>query len=272
MLYTIRWVYVLFFFLIGAGIAFSPSASALTPPAIPAPKGYESRISQSDADTSHLLQGFLGLPYREDGALDELGQFVLFQVPTTPLSTPGLNCSGFVLEASRFLLNTNIPIATAMADRKNDSGPGSPLGQDWDFGWDLIANIADKRSATLLLPDGKTAAPAALSGSVRGFDVHAPATWKELPTRLRSGYLYLVSFSKPSTLPGYTLQHYHVGLIWVSPAKELWYYHTTGQAKGVTRRDLATPEGRSSFQQAFANKGNARKFMAIIEIPLPPGR
>ena len=70
----------------------------------------------------------LGIPYRDDGAIDSNGNFTTFSRPDTILSTPGLNCSGLVLSASRFLFGKNFALSEAVRDRQGNSGPGARLG------------------------------------------------------------------------------------------------------------------------------------------------
>lgn len=239
---------------------------------IPLPEPLRSAHARSQQPEA-LLQSFLGIPYRDDGAVGDDGLYTLFANPKARFNTPGLNCSGFVLEASRLLLRENISVAKATRDRLNDSGPQSPLGQDWDFGWDLIMNIAEGRSPRMLLPGGKSMDPAkdAISGKTpRGFDLHAPETWQELPGRIRPGYMYLVSFSKDSSRKPYTLLHYHVGVLFRAPSGTLWLYHATGQKGSVNRRDIGSAEGRAAFLKSYANSGKAQKMIVVLEVPLPP--
>ena len=211
----------------------------------------------------------MGLPYRDDGTVDENGRYSLFATPEKTFPSPGLNCSGFVVSASRFMLRRNITTAQAVRDRLGDSGPDSPKGQDWDFGWDLILNASEGSTRTLLLPGGATADPASRSGTFRGYDLHDPATWKELRARMKPGKLYLVSFSKETTRKGYTLMHYHVGFILPTERGELWLYQTTPEFGKVNRRDLGTQEGLASFLRSFANTGKVRKMIAVLEVALP---
>ncbi len=223
------------------------------------------------AKTPEEIMGvFLGVPYRADGCIDETGRYTLFAAPDTIFETPGLNCSGFVLEASRLLLKKNFTLAEATRDRRADSGPDADLGEDWDFGWDLIMNISEGSTRIMLLPGNKTLDPAKATGlEPLGFDLHDAATWAELPGRIKEGRLYLISFNKPSDKPGYTLQHYHVGLFFRASAKDWYMYNTTGQSKRAYRRNLGKPEEQSAFLRAFANTGKARKKMCIIEVVLP---
>ena len=237
--------------------------------AIPVPRGLASAIKK-DSSPEQVLNAFLGIPYRFDGAVDEFGRYSEFADPSRAYPTPGLNCSGLVLAASRFLLGKNITLAQAVRDRLGDSGPGSPNGEDWDFGWDLIMNISEGFSRSLLLPGGKSQDPATATGfSPRGYDIQQPATWRELPGRLEPGYLYLVSLNVDGRRKGYGLQHYHVGLIHVDGAGRAWFYQTTGKGAVSNRRDLKSPEGQDSFKKAFANSGDKRKMMLVLAVALP---
>lgn len=236
---------------------------------VPVPSGLFPGNRQP-AETDALMQAFLGLPYRADGAIDASGAYTLFADPAQRFSTPGLNCSGLVLETARFLLGRNITLAEATRDRLGDSGPGAPMGEDWDFGWDLILNVSEGFPRRFLLPGNKTADPDSASGTTfRGYDIQSGSTWRELPGRLRPGHFYLVSLSAEGRRKGYGLQHYHVGCIYVGASGEAWFYQTTGKGGGVNRRDLKSPAGQASFKRAFANTGNNRKMLLVLETDLP---
>lgn len=210
---------------------------------------------------------FLGIPYRPDGMINDFGQYALFRTPDTPLPLPGLNCSGFVLAASRLLTRTNIPTADAVRDRLNDSGPASPLGHDWDFGFDLIMNIAEAAHGALVLPHGDV--PAGISGrNAAAWDPHAGTFAAELFPRLRPGFFYLTSFSRHATPGAPARLHYHVGLICPGASGALWHYSTTRAGKAVIRLDLADPAGLAQFRHSFRNTKNSLKRLTIIAIPL----
>ncbi len=244
-------------------------AARTTGVAVPVPGGLAFAISEN-SPPEKIPAAFLGIPYRFDGAVDEFGRYSTFADPALVYPTPGLNCSGLVLAASRFLLKKNITLAQAKRDRLGDSGPGSPHGEDWDFGWDLILNISEGFSRSLLLPGGKSQDPATATGfAPRGYDIQQPSTWRELPARLQPGYIYLVSLNVEGRRKGYGLQHYHVGLIHVDSAGKAWFYQTTGKGAVANRRDLKSPEGQESFKKAFANSGDKRKMMLVLAVALP---
>ena len=235
---------------------------------LPVPQNLKPALTAKTPEDA--LSFFLNIAYRVDGAIDEQGRYTLFAKPDQFFKEPGLNCSGFVLEASRLLLRKNIPLDFAARDRLEDSGPGAVLGEDWDFGWDLILNISEGFERTLLLPGGELADPTVGSGlSPLGFDLHAPETWRELPNRIRQNHLYLVSFSKPVKQHKYSLMHYHVGLLIRISEKDWYIYHTTNKRGKVSRENLGSEQGLNRFLRSYANTGNARKHIFIIELPLP---
>lgn len=223
-----------------------------------------------DTTPDHILKALRNIPYRDDGAIDEYGSFTLFSEPDKKIQGAGLNCSGLLLEACRFLLHTNYSLASVQKDRNGDSGAQSPQGQDWDFGWDLLMNISDGFPRTFILPQGKTLKPeVATALDPLGFDLHSEQTWQELPGRIRSGYIYLVSFNMENRRKGYGLVHYHVALIHRNADGEIWMTDTTSQAGRSGQRLLSDPTSLKTFLQAFANKGKNRKKMLVLEVRLP---
>lgn len=222
------------------------------------------------SDAAGVLQPLLGIPYRDDGTIDDAGRYTLFADRTRLFPSPGLNCSGFVLQGARLLLGRPLTLDAVTRDRLGDSGPGAALGQDWDFGWDLIMNIAEGLPCSMLLPDGQTGDLRTATGKgPRGYDIHAAAFWAELPGRIRPGYLYLASFSKDSGRRPYALLHYHVGLFIRAADGTLWYYHTTHGSGKSFRMNLSTDEGRNRFLRSFSNTGKVRKMLLLLELPLP---
>lgn len=250
-------------------LALLPFSAFAVGSGVPLPDGLF-RAGAVPDDPDRMLEAFLGLPYREDGAINEAGEYTLFADQTRRFSTPGLNCSGLVLEISRLLLGRNIPLHDVRRDRLADSGPGAANGEDWDFGWDLILNISEGFPRRFFLPEGQVADPSTATGfSPRGYDIQAAATWKELPARLQPGKLYLISLSSEGRRKGYGLQHYHVGCLHVAATGEAWFYQTTGKGRSANRRDLKSAGGQASFKKAFANSGKTRKMMLVLEVDLP---
>ena len=227
---------------------------------------------KAGATPVEILSSFLNLPYREDGAQDENGRWTLFADPSASFKSPGANCSGFVLSASRCLLGRNITLAEALRDRAGDSGAGSAMGRDWDFGWDLIRNISEGLPRALLLPGGGTADPNGYDGRFRGWELNSDATWQELLPRLKPGRLYLLSFSKETRAPGYTLLHYHVGILIKGPKGEALLFQTSSDGGKVNRRNLADAKGMASLHRDFADRPGSKKMLAVIEVALPERR
>jgi len=223
-----------------------------------------------DAKTPEgILAVFLGIGFRVDGTTDEHGKYTLFSKPENLFKEPGLNCSGFILAASRLLFGKNIPLSAATRDRLGDSGAGAALGRDWDFGWDLILNVSEGLERKLLLPGGMVADPAAGSGlAPLGFDLHSPETWRELPGRIRPNHVYLVGFNRRTAQRGYSLLHYHVGII-IRTSENNWYLYHSIKKRGVVRENLGNEQNRTRFLNTNANVGSTSKHMFIIEAPLP---
>ncbi len=229
------------------------------------------------ADPAAALAPLLGVPYREDGALDTAGRYTLFAAPERFFTTPGLNCSGLTLQGARLLLRRELPLAAVARDRLGDSGEGAALGRDWDFGWDLIMNISEGLPRRMLLPggaqDGAEGDIARADGRFpRGFDIHAPNFWPDLLPRIKAGHLYLADFSKEAGRAGpkpYVLLHYHVGLLVRAADGGIWFYHTTHASRKSFRMNLATDEGKAQFLRSFSNTGAIRKMLLLIEVPIP---
>jgi cell wall-associated NlpC family hydrolase len=218
------------------------------------------------ADPQTLLAPLVGTPYRDDGVDDPSGRHTLFADPSATLSSPGLNCSGFVTTASRALLARPLPLEVVKRDRKGDSGPGSPGGQDWDFGYDLIVNISEGLPRRVLTPNPQAPDPAALqAASFRGFPLHDAAAWKAVLPRIRPGELVLATFSKEK---GGRLYYYHVGLLFTDNAGHTFLYHAT-PGRGAHRLELSSPAGMAAFMQEFAEKRFGEKYILLVAVPLP---
>jgi hypothetical protein len=212
-------------------------------------------------DLTSRVVDLLGVPYVEDAAEDAQGRCVTFARPDAPLKTQGLNCSGFVVAAARRLLGFRGDLAAASKDRLGDSGPSASLGQDWDFGWDLVLNLSEGRDRAWLTPEG----PRPVMGdarSNRGMSVHDEAAWVALAPRLRPDRVTLVVFNR---VQGGRLRHHHVGLI-LRQGEHLWFYQTLPKGRGH-RLDLSIPEGLARWRKMF---GPAER-MRLLEVA-PEGR
>lgn len=225
------------------------------------------------ASPKAILDAFVGIPYRSDGAVDTAGRFVLFADPAVQFQTPGLNCSGFVVAALRLLLREPLGLEQAKHDRLGDSHRGAPLGEDWDFGWDLVLNLAQGRNPTLLLPQGALPLDAAtLHGhdgrSLRGFDLSEPGSWLAALAHASPGTVVLASMSKPWDKQGYSLLHHHVGLLLPLANGELWFYHALGKA-GVECVPLHNADGLARLIRAFPAGSLGPRMVLLIGVSLP---
>ena len=244
------------------------SVSPARAESVPLPPPLRATIAKLQTHSPTLvLPAFLGIPYRNDGTINDAGEYATFNDPGKVLSEPGLNCSGLVLAATRIVFGKNIPLAAAVRDRHNDSGPAAPLGQDWDFGFDLISNLADIAGGRLLVPEG-AAMPATTTGQTApSFDLHDPLFGADFPALIRTGHLYLVSFSRHESPAAPARLHYHVGAV-VRDGETVWLYSTTRNSKRAIRIDLASDEGLALFRKSYRNTKGSFKRLTVVEIPL----
>ncbi|SBV92604.1 exported hypothetical protein [uncultured delta proteobacterium] len=213
----------------------------------------------------NIMPIFLGMPYRQDGIINDDGRYATFNAPGVVLATPGLNCSGLVLAASRIVLEKNITVAEAIRDREGDSGPDAPDGHDWDFGFDLIMNISEGWPRALLAPGGLVAASKTTGKTVPAFDPHAAAFSVEFLPHIRENGFYLVSFSRHKTPDSPPYLHYHTGII-VREGEAVWLYSTTHNSGKVIRHNLAAPEGLARFRESFKNTKGSYKRLTVVSI------
>jgi hypothetical protein len=215
-------------------------------------------VSPSDAAAA-----FLGLPYRTDGALDELGRWTYFARPEIVLDSPGLNCSGFVVAAARKALRRPLPLAAMLRDRNHDSGPGAPGGKDWDFGFDLVLNVSEGLARKVLLPEGRIDLPKDADGrNLRGVALDDAAAWEKILALLRPDRPCLLSFSH---LRKGRLLHHHVGLLLADTEGHAWFEQSLRKG-GVQRMDLAAPGGIARFLAQQAKWPGTDGHVLLIEV------
>lgn len=220
-------------------------------------------------DPVAIADTHLKIPYREDGALDHRGQFTTFTRPDVIFHDPGLNCSGLVLSICRFLFNKNWSLEEATRDRQQNSGVQSPLGKDWDFGWDLILNLTEGHNPRVLMPDGGDYPVEKYNAEIlRGFPLHDVAAWQAVMSRMRPGRVYLGSISKPANRPGYRLLHYHVVLIIPDTKGAIWLYHAT-QRSHAHRINIGSREGMRRFLAQFTGRRGEEKHILLVEATIP---
>lgn len=234
-----------------------------------APEYLWARDIEKKTDPVATADTHLGIPYRDDGTLDSSGNFTTFSKPDLILPTPGLNCSGLVLSISRFFFGRNFSLQEAVRDRQGNSGPGARLGQDWDFGLDLVLNITEGVPRRVIMPDGKDYSLDDADGTtLRGFDLDDWASWQQVLERMQPGRVYLGSISKPTRRPGYKLMHYHVVLMVPEGKDKVWLYHATHRSN-VHKMNLKTRQGLNRLTAQFKNQRGEEKRILIIEARLP---
>ena len=211
----------------------------------------------------------VGIPYRDDGTLDDQGRFTTFDRPDRFFDTPGLNCSGLVLSISRFLFDRNWTLDEARRDRQGNSGIGAPLGKDWDFGFDLILNLTDGLQRRAVMPDNQTVDLDKADGmSLRGFRMDDQQAWSRVIKQMKPGYAYFGDISKPSHEHGYKLIHYHVVIAIPDDRGNVWLYHAT-QRSSAHKMNVNSPQGLARFMSQFKGARGDTKDILFIEAKLP---
>lgn len=217
------------------------------------------------ADLTAKADQLLNIAYRPDGVRDENGRWTLFERPEQSFATPGLNCSGLNYSLMRLIAPVTIGIRQAARDRSGDSGPGSAMGQDWDFGFDLILNLSDGLARRWLTPEAKAVTGQENGQLMLGFPVGDAAAWKKALDAVGPNDACLVSFSQTGRRKGYTLQHYHVGVILPDARGGRWLYQSTPKS-GVTKTNLADPSGLARFLGSFSGKDRR---VLLLGVTLP---
>ncbi len=221
------------------------------------------------SDPVQMADTHLGIPYRDDGALDDKGVFTTFDKSSRHFDTPGLNCSGLVVSVSRYLYNKNWSLPDVSHDRQNNSGAGSPLGQDWDFGYDLVLNLAEGHNPKVMTPDGQQQNFKNADGlTLRGFDLDDAEAWRRVLAKMKPGKAYFGSISRPTNQKGYKLLHYHVVLMLPDKNGSVWLYHATRRSN-VHKMNINSSQGLNRFMSQFKGSRGEEKKILIIEADLP---
>jgi len=222
----------------------------------------------SSASLTARADTLLGITYRPDGVLDENGRWTTFEHPEKTFDTPGLNCSGLDFALMRLIAPTQAGVRQAGRDRQGDSGPGAAMGQDWDFGFDLILNLSEGLPRRWLLPEPRPVSPADTGRTTLGFPITDQSAWTAAIGRMGSNQACLVSFSQTGRRKGYTLQHYHVGVILPDASGGRWLYQATPKA-GVSKTNLADP---ASFKRFLSAHSGGDKKVLLLSVDLPPAK
>lgn len=217
-------------------------------------------VKQKKTPIAHA-NDYLGMKYRKDGARNLSGTYTTFQNPALKFTTPGLNCSGLVLELARKIRNVPFTIAAAKFDRNSNSQKNSSLGEDWDFGLDLILNLSEGLKRKIILPDK---GDSKIKG--RGFNLHLEENWHQVIKKFRKNHLYFATINKPYRKKNYKLIYYHVALILPEEDEHVWFYHST-QKSHVHRFDIGTEKGLERLLYQFSESSFGAKYILIIEVP-----
>ena len=115
------------------------------------------------------------------------GHFTTFDRPDRFFETPGLIAAAWWFQSSRFLFDKNWTLEEVTRDRQGNSGANSPLGKDWDFGWDLIFNLTEGKPRRIIMPEpGITTVEGSDGMSLRGFDLHDSAAWQKVLSQMKA--------------------------------------------------------------------------------------
>ncbi|MDR1083576.1 MAG: hypothetical protein LBP22_01660 [Deltaproteobacteria bacterium] len=218
------------------------------------------------ADSVSVLASFLGLPFRFDGVVSDEGAWTTWQNPGKALATPGLNCSGFVAAAGRFLLNRNLRLDDLRRDRESNSGAGSDQGFDWDFGLDVVLNLAEGHFLRYLPQPAVPTLTYNEAGQPLGWglDIHSHRL-EEVLRLFQPGRIYLFAISKPDRRFAGGLSYYHVGIVMPEATGEIWLYHATKNA-GVHRLNLASPKSLATFRRYFPKVRSGERRIQFLEL------
>lgn len=210
-----------------------------------------------------ILENFLGIAYRIDGTTTDDEFYTTFNDQNKSFKKAGLNCSGFVHTASKFLLGQSFSIDEVRKDINKNSYKNSPLGEDWDFGRDLILNIASKFPHKFINPSDVDIN----SSTSDGFLIDDMNAWKKIFKQIKKQNIYLVTFSKPTNLKGYKYLYYHVGIIIKDNNNNIFLYHATPK-QGVHKTWLNFDSKMTPFFSEYKQSAKFSKKILILELQL----
>ncbi|MDR1607734.1 MAG: hypothetical protein LBT38_04915 [Deltaproteobacteria bacterium] len=243
-----------------------PDSNSLLKNPPPRPQGL---AWPDSAEPQAILAAFLGLPFREDGVINDQGDYSSWAKPGQTFKTPGFNCSGWVASVARFIWGENLSLADLSRDRQNDSGPDAPLGWDWDFGLDVALNLAEGKFSrflpelqTLAYSFNATQKPVGL-----GVDIHGP-DFLALLKELRADRIYIFVISKPNRRFKGGLSYYHLGFVYLDAQGGIWLQHATARS-GVNRVNLAHSTGLATFKRYYPPARSGERRIVFIELFWP---
>lgn len=214
------------------------------------------------------MECFRGLPYRVDGALDEYGNWTTWANQDQNFTSAGLNCSGLTHAISRTIFEQNLSLNDAKRDRLNDSGPDSVMGEDWDFGLDLILNLTDGLPRQLIPnPYENQGIDSHLwsAADLRGVSVDS-IEFVDMLEQLQPDKLYYFAISKSDKKFKGGISFYHVGFF-IKDGENIWMYHATPKG-GVYRMNLAEEGGLAQFKRYYGVPTKGAKHIQLIEVSL----
>ncbi len=213
-----------------------------------------------------LLEPLLDIDYRIDGVTNIKEEYTVFSDTSKIYKRAGLNCSGFVLAGARQLLGKSITISEAIKDTNQNSDKNSSLGEDWDFGRDLILNIAKPFNHRFLnYEDIDTN-----SSTSDGIRLNDHVAWSDMFKRMKKDNIYLTAFSKNVNKNGYKALYYHVGIIIKDDNSNIWLYHSTPKS-GVHRVWLDFDRKMTPFKREYPENLSHDKRALILELDLSWG-
>lgn len=217
---------------------------------IPAPPALSTPPGQPfpPAEACQRLAELMGIPYLPDGVEDAAGRWCTFTHPDRFHGAPGLNCSGFLVAASRRLLGFRGSPSEAGRDRLANSGPEAAAGPDWDFGWDLLLNLSEGHARRWLGATGPLEVDPSQPGVAMAFAVQEGSAWQAFLPRLQPHRVYLGSLIRSRSRG--RLQFHHVVLLLRDSRGMVWLYQTLPRGR-VHRLPLGTPAGLARFQGMF---------------------
>ncbi len=211
-----------------------------------------------------LLEPLLGIKYRVDGVTNIKEEYTVFEKPSITYKKAGFNCSGFVLAGARQLLGKSITIKEAIKDINFNSDENSSLGKDWDFGRDLILNIAKPFKYRFLNYDDIDIN----SSSSDGIRLNDHVAWSDMFQQMKKSNIYLTTFSKRDKKD--RILYYHVGIIIKDDNSNIWLYHSTPKS-GVHRVWLDFDKNMTPFKKEYPAVSSSNKKALILELDLSLG-